>query len=130
MQRVKYVLLQMTLLLALLSAPASAQQLLESYNARLSSRDHFNSNGKRLRNPAAIMRQDRANFHRFGRRDAADQSDSFFASKANRARMERMLSKGSSSRAVRNLIVNRTPVVRVEIYGQGNRGTHIRVVVP
>ena len=34
----------------------------ESYTARLSERDHYNSNGQRLLSAAAIIRQDRANF--------------------------------------------------------------------
>lgn len=107
----------------------SAQELIASYTAHLSSQDHFNSRAIRLRNAAAIIRQDRANFHRFGIRDPADQWDSFFASKSNRARMESMLNNGSSGRGVRSRIVNGTPIVRVEIYGYGNRGTYIRVLV-
>jgi hypothetical protein len=52
--------------------PGKAQELMESYVAFLSEADHFNSNGERLRSAAAIIRQDRANFHRFGRRDPDD----------------------------------------------------------
>lgn len=111
------------------SWPATAQELIATYTARLSSQDHFNSSGARLRNAAAIIRQDRANFHRFGVRDPQDQWDGFFASKANRARLERMLNRGSSTRKVRSRIVNGTPVIRVEIYGYGNRGSHIEVWV-
>ncbi len=114
---------------ALQPVAANAQELLASYTARLSSKDHFNSSGARLRSAAAIIRQDRANFHRYGRRDPQDQWDSFFASKANCARMERMLNRGTSTRAVRSRIVNGTPIIRVEIYGRGNRGSHIEVWV-
>src|SRR5256886_13583841 len=68
---------------ALASASSGkAQQQVESYVAFLSEADHFNSSGERLRTAAAIIRQDRANFHRFGRRDQADESDSFFADAA------------------------------------------------
>ena len=56
--------------LVAMAAPAAAQHgPLGHYNARLSARDHYNSNGERLRTVAAILRQDRANFHRFNRRD-------------------------------------------------------------
>ena len=63
---------------AFISLPIHAQQLVESYQALLSERDHFNSDGQRLTTAAAIIRQDRANFHRFGLRDAGDENDDFF----------------------------------------------------
>ncbi len=90
-------------------APSSkAQQLVESYVAFLSEADHFNSNGERLRTAAAIIRQDRANFHRFGRQDQADESDSFFADAANREALERMLEQGHAPPGVISRIVNGT----------------------
>ena len=91
-------------------------QPIESYVAYLSERDHFNSRGKRLTSAAAIIRQDRANLHRFNRGDAADEWDSFFGSKANRARLERLINNGTSSRSAIRRIVNGTPTVRVDIY--------------
>src|SRR6266566_2501528 len=66
-------------------------QLVESYSARLSPRDHYNSNGERLRSAAAIIRQDRANFYVYGLRDNEDEPDPYFSSKVNRARLEQML---------------------------------------
>ncbi len=95
---------------------AQSQQLLDSYIARIGSEDHFNSRGARLKSVAAIIRQDRANFHKFGRRDAEDEYDSYFGSKANRARMERMLRNGTSSRSARQEILNHQPLIRVKIY--------------
>src|ERR1700675_4079447 len=89
-------------------------QLVESYSARLSPRDHFNSNGERLRSAAAIIRQDRANFHRFGIRDPADQSDVFFTDVNNRAELEALIERGTSEPHVINRIVNGTPMVRVD----------------
>jgi hypothetical protein len=62
-----------------------AQELIESYTALLSEADHFNSNGQRLTSAAAIIRQDRANYYRYGVRDADDQGDGFFADEGNRA---------------------------------------------
>ena len=70
---------------------AQAQQLIGSYVARLSEADHFNSSGQRLTSAAAIIRQDRANFHRFGIKDAQDEGDDFFADEGNRAALEQML---------------------------------------
>ena len=102
-----------------LATPAGAQQLIESYSARLSSADHFNSNGERLTTPAAIIRQDRANFHKFGVRDEEDESDRFFADQGNRALMERMLERGRTTAAVRRSIVDGSPLIRVELWREG-----------
>ena len=57
---------------------SNAQQLIGSYTALLSEADHFNSRGQRLTTAAAIIRQNRANFHRFGIRSPEDQDDPFF----------------------------------------------------
>lgn len=64
--------------LLLLSPLSYAEEPLDSYTARLSSEDHFNSDGSRLKSAADIIRQDRANYHKFKIRDAEDQGDSFF----------------------------------------------------
>jgi hypothetical protein len=79
---------------AIITTPSRAQELIESYVAFLSETDHFNSNGQRLTSAAAIIRQDRANFHRFGIRDPQDEDDSFFADSGNRETLERMLETG------------------------------------
>ena len=112
-----------------LPAAASAQQLLETYTAYLSWNDHFNSNGDRLTEPWQVIRQDRANYHRFGERDPLDEWDSFFASIDNRAAAERMLANGYISPAARASIVNGEALVTVEIWGRGTTGTAIRVDV-
>jgi YARHG domain-containing protein len=108
--------------------PSRAQQLIESYQAVLSERDHFNSNGQRLTSAAAIIRQDRANFHRFGFRDAADEDDKFFADEGNRAALERLLEHGRADPGVISRIVNDTPFVRVEVW-HGNAGPFIVVTL-
>lgn len=95
---------------------AQAQQLIASYVALLSAADHFNSNGQRLTSAAAIVRQDRANFHRFGIRDPQDEDDAFFADEGNRAALEQMLERGRAEPGVIARIVNGTPLIRVEIY--------------
>ena len=99
-----------------LIVPVFAQELLDSYIARIGPNDHFNSRGVRLKSASAIIRQDRANFHKFGKADAEDEYDSYFNSKANRGRMERMLRNGSSTRSAINSIVNHQPLIRVRIY--------------
>jgi hypothetical protein len=110
------------------SYPSQAQQLLESYVAELSERDHFNSAGQRLTTAAAIIRQDRANFHRFGLRDPGDEDDKFFADEGNRAALERLLERGRAEPGVISRIVNGTPLVRVEVW-QANAGPFIVVTL-
>jgi hypothetical protein len=100
----------------------------ESYVAFLSEADHFNSSGERLQTAAATIRQDRANFHRFDRRDRADESDSFFADATNREALEQMLEHGHASPAVVSRIVNGTALIRVDIF-RGSTGPFIRVTV-
>jgi hypothetical protein len=116
------------LVAAAVATPARAQALVESYTAFLSEADHFNSNGQRLTSAAAIIRQDRANFHRFGRGDPGDEGDRFFASIDNRAALERMLERGRASPGAISAIVNRTPLIRVDIY-RDTDGPLIRVTV-
>jgi hypothetical protein len=116
------------LVAAVIATPVRAQTLVESYTAFLSEADHFNSNGQRLTSAAAIIRQDRANFHRFGRGDPGDEGDRFFASIDNRAAMERMLERGRATPCTINAIVNRTPLIRVDIY-RDTDGPLIRVTV-
>ena len=116
----------LTALLAL-PGPAATQDLLESYVAFLSANDHYNSRGVRLTASWQIIRQDRANYHRYGERDAQDQWDSFFASMENRAAAERMLRDGYIDAATESYIVNNEALVLVEIFGYGTTGTYIRV---
>ncbi len=115
-------------LLAYTTTPSQAQRLIESYVARLSEADHLNSNGQRLDSAAAIIRQDRANYHRFGIRDTEDQDDALFADERNRLALEQMLERGHADPGVIDRIVNGTPLVRVDVY-RGSSGPFIRVTV-
>lgn len=103
----------------LLATGATAQTAgdpIDSYCATMGERDHFASDGYPLKDAAAIIRQDRANYHLFHKRDQSDENDSTFASKANRARLERMLKNGSMDRATRAAIINGTPDVCIDVY--------------
>ncbi len=111
------------------AATAAADNLRESYVAFLSSRDHFNSNGERLTNAAAIIRQDRANYHKFGKRDKGDEGDRFFASAQNREILERYLKRGTSTPGALSAIVNGTPVVLVKIYQTDSGDDYINVTI-
>jgi hypothetical protein len=90
-----------------------AQQLIGTYVARLSEAGHFNSKGERLTSAAAIIRQDRANFHRYGIKDPEDEDDTFFADEGNRAALEQMLERGHADPGVISRIVNGTPLIHL-----------------
>ena len=124
-------------LLAAAIAPASAQSsitrsgtanLLDSYIAYIGEDDLYNSDGARLGEPWQVIRQDRANFHRFGIRDRLDESDSFFADADNRAAMERMLANGTITGSARRAILGGGAVIQVDIY-RGNGRDWVEVTV-
>jgi len=94
------------------------RQEADSYVARLSRRDHVNSRGIPLRNVRAVLRQDRANFYRFGG-DREDRSDPFFRSLKARERMERMRIRpvGISFGGMERAILYGTPLVEIRASG-------------
>ena len=101
---------------------ASADDYLGSYMARISNRDHVASDGYPLGSAAQMVRQDRANWHKFGSGDAEDQGDDFFGSAAARARLEKMLLRNAAiDRATQRAIVDGQPVVEVEVYANSVR---------
>lgn len=115
----RYEFLAAGIALAATLGTAKADQLLGSYVARISDNDHHASDGYRLDTAAQMVRQDRANWHKFGRGDAEDEDDGWFGSTSSRANLERMLNKGSAmSQATRRAIVNGEPVVEVQVYRQ------------
>lgn len=116
----KYSLLAALLLLG--TAVVAEARPLCAYTARISDADKHNSrgeylgaNGISISTVAAIIRQDRANFHEYGIRDPQDENDCAFASKTNRNTMEAMLQKGSASMSAMQTIVEGNPLIRVEV---------------
>ena len=107
---------------------AQADELREFYTARLSEKDHFSSKGERLESAAAIIRQDRANYHKFKLRDFEDGEDVFFAGADNRAVLEKQLERGTSERSALRAVVNGTPLVKVLIFRSDRTGQDYVVV--
>jgi hypothetical protein len=116
---------------ALLAAatPVRADELIESYNAFLSRADHYNSYGTRLTSAAAIIRQDRANFHKFGIQDPGDESDNYFDNVNNRAILERLLNDGTSEPGVLRTIINREVSIHVSVYRSEHGGDYVIVTL-
>jgi hypothetical protein len=103
-------------LLALSAAVSAQAGFIESYTARLITRDHYNSNGERLESAAAVIRQNRANFYVYGIRTDEDEPDSFFSRKSNRELLEQLLEHGRATPEAVDAIVNGTPLIRVDVY--------------
>ncbi|URK87628.1 hypothetical protein LP421_06780 [Rhizobium sp. RCAM05350] len=74
---------------------ARADRLVEEYNAYIGEEDLYNSNGEALTEPWQVIRQDRANYHRYGVSQPGDEGDGFFASAKNREKAERMIEYGT-----------------------------------
>jgi hypothetical protein len=109
--------------------PAAAQELIGSYTAFIGQTDLHNSKGARLTEPWQVLRQDRANFHRFGIAQGGDEWDPFFGSIDNRAAMERMIMNGRIDPGARRNLLQGGATVFVRIYGSGGVGRYVNVTV-
>jgi len=110
----------------LLGGEAGAQTLVTQYVARIGAQDLVNSNGVPLTTAAAIIRQDRANVHRFGRADAEDEGDPYFGDASNRAALEVLIQKGSLPPNALAVLRSGQARLRVEVWRGGN-GDFVRV---
>ncbi|MGR3464178.1 hypothetical protein [Limimaricola sp.] len=121
--------LALTAALAILAPPALAQEEITSYTAWLSPNDMVNSRGVRLTGIAAILQQDRANYHRFGRRDQYDGGDGLFASREMRARIPDLYARGPGAPAyiLDDIRSGRGHYVWVRVIGRGGRPDYIEV---
>ncbi|WP_027164172.1 hypothetical protein [Mesorhizobium sp. WSM1293] len=96
---------------------AHADDMLGSYVARISDRDHQASDGYALDNAAQMVRQDRANWHKFHRRDSDDEADGWFRTNDQRADLQRMLERGGAmSSSTKRAILNGEPLIQVDVY--------------
>jgi len=103
--------------LGMATFPAAADTYLGSYVTRISQDDKFASDNYPLSTAAQMVRQDRANWHRFGRGDAEDQDDPWFGSAKSRERLQRMLdARGAMTEATRSAIVRGYPVIQVDVF--------------
>ncbi len=90
----------------------------DSYRALLGHTDHVNSKGVRLSDVASILRQDRANYHHFQRRDHEDGHDRFFSSASERASIGQMPIRCNDPDWERR-IINGTPLVEISVRRHG-----------
>ena len=117
--KTKQIALIATALMSLSIINSSGQDYSVLYEARLSAQDHTSSGGAKLSDVASILRQDRANYHKFKKRDADDQTDDFFSSAKNRELIEsyfkNVYSGNPMSAKDKQAILSGTPLVRVSL---------------
>ena len=86
------------------------------YCTSITENDKSASDGFQLSDAASILRQDRANYHKFGYRDAGDESDDYFYDEGNRARLPAMLANGVTDEGLLRQIVRGTPRICVNVF--------------
>lgn len=122
-------LISILILSVTLAMPAAAQQLLASYAAHIGVDDLYNSQGARLTEPWQVLRQDRANFHRFGISQFEDEWDPIFHSIEARAQFEQLIRAGRIDPNARRMILAGNATVYVEVWGWGDSLHSVNVLV-
>ena len=113
----------------LLAQPVFAQDVIGSYAAYIGEDDLYNSEGARLTDPWQVLRQDRANYHRFGISQDGDEWDPFFGDAGNREAMETMIRRGYIDPDAEKMILSGGAMVYVNVYGAGDVGDYVEVEV-
>lgn len=114
--------------LCFIAPGAKAQTLIGEYFTLLSPQDMVNSRGVPLSDFGAILQQDRANFHRFGRIDDGDQGDPFFGNPELRQRIPQIWGLRAGSEYVADFVLSgRTRYIWVRIFGTNGVPTFIEV---
>ncbi len=91
-----------------LQPPVSPPVSAGGYIAKIGFDDHSSSSGEKHTSASEILKQDRANYHRFGKRDSEDQSDPYLTTTESRSS-----ATFSMSSSVSAAILDAYPTVRV-----------------
>ena len=118
----------MAALVTLCAGSAAAQEEFGSYFTVLSTQDMYNSSGKLLTDFCQIVQQDRANYHRFKRRDEGDEGDPFFSSAEARQVIAQSCYVASGQDYIVDDVMGGYPrYVWVQVIGKGGRITGVVV---
>lgn len=111
------------------AAPAAAQERLGHYLAWIGPEDMQSSTGTPLASVAAMLQQDRANYHRFGIRQYHDSGDPFFTTTEARAHMAELYARGGAAPAsiVNGLMRGEPQYIIVIVYGVNGVPTRLDV---
>ncbi len=127
MRAIRGVMAALAVCLGLSAHAARADEVEASYSAWIGTADLYNSNGQRLTESWQVLRQDRANFHRFGIRQPGDEWDPLFSGIDNRAAMERMIMGGGIDPAAAAAVVRGNVMVHVTVWITRSGGRWIEV---
>ncbi len=108
---------------------SSSDDFIGSYSAFIGPEDLYNSAGKKLKQPWQVLRQDRANYHKFKVRQRGDENDPFFRDAGNREAMENKVRNGHIEKSAARTLMSGNAIVYVEIYGRNGIGTSVNVTV-
>jgi len=104
--RVNYAICLIAMSIGLISTSSLACVRETSYSTTITDNDRYNSRGQRLETASSIVRQDRANYHRFGLNDPGDGGENLFYSARNRAALERVVRRSRIDPQLRRRIVS------------------------
>lgn len=96
------------------------KSIVVEYTTKLSKTDHYNSKGKFLNDAPAIIQQDRANYHKFHKRDPEDEGDSYFTTLEKRFEITRYLHSVGMSKHDSQRIINGSPKIRVMLFSDNS----------
>ena len=106
--------------LSLFAPMARAQSLIAEYYTLIGPGDFRNSSGAPLGDFGAMLQQDRANLHRFGRPDRADQWDPVFGDAANRALIPSIWQVAPGFEFIPGLVMSGQPrFLLIRVFGYG-----------
>lgn len=101
------------------SGPVTAGSYDEQYCTVISETDRHNSNGSRLTSVAQVIQNERANYHNNRHRDAGDETDGTFRTKADRAEMAGMFRANSVGPILSEQIVSGSGDLNVCVWASG-----------
>jgi len=89
------------------------------YGTKIGPNDFYSSKGAKLGSLPAILQQDRANYHKFKKRDAQDQYDDFFTNLKNRQKFSNAHIKIEPS-LKRDILNGKLVLVTVYVFDEGS----------
>jgi hypothetical protein len=114
------------LMLGLTSSVHAQTETLCIYETFITPEDRVNSRGIALKDPRAILVQNRANTHRKG----GDDYEEYFATMERRAQIPGMLDRGEFSEPVRNAVLHGdSPFLRIEVFRDPRGVTSMKVKI-
>ncbi|MDU9004441.1 hypothetical protein [Sedimentitalea todarodis] len=115
--------------LSLCVASTAQAEILASYYTTIGPADRVNSSGAPLTDFGAILQQDRANAHRFGRPNPGDERDPFFGVRKMRAAIPTLFARGGNGGDYWRIQANSPYDITILVFicGSGGRPAYLKV---